>query len=196
MAASGSLPVYKRHQCRLLIFFFSIVDLSTTQSYPRSEYWSYLSILRSLLAEYRHLHCIVPSSSPTNNRSCVQHHTPATGLTFNINASKHFNAKYQKQKCPLAQLLTAPTARQTRVPTHPALPHLQPVCCLINIYNATTRDQSNCLTASSTSLYANSGHSSSRTKRYGNKPPVVINGGGQINDPNTSTSAPNSGYYN
>ncbi|KAF2794103.1 hypothetical protein K505DRAFT_242840 [Melanomma pulvis-pyrius CBS 109.77] len=45
------------------------------------------------------------------------------------------------------------------------------------------------------STYANSAQSS-RNHRYGNKPPVVINGGGQSNDPNTSTSAPNSGYYN
>lgn len=45
------------------------------------------------------------------------------------------------------------------------------------------------------STYANSAQSS-RNHRYSNKPPVVINGGGQSNDPNTSTSAPNSGYYN
>jgi hypothetical protein len=48
--------------------------------------------------------------------------------------------------------------------------------------------------ASSSSLYAHSGHSS-RNNRYGSKPPVIHNGGGQSNDPNTSTSAPNSGYY-
>jgi hypothetical protein len=36
---------------------------------------------------------------------------------------------------------------------------------------------------------------SSRSHRYGNKPPVVHNGGGASNDPNTSTSAPNAGYY-
>ncbi|CAO2657578.1 Nn.00g037040.m01.CDS01 [Neocucurbitaria sp. VM-36] len=47
-------------------------------------------------------------------------------------------------------------------------------------------------TASSSSLYANS----SRSHRYNSKPPVIHNGGGQTNDPNTSTSAPNSGYYN
>ncbi|KAF2000702.1 hypothetical protein P154DRAFT_522306 [Amniculicola lignicola CBS 123094] len=51
-------------------------------------------------------------------------------------------------------------------------------------------------TSSSTrSTYTNSA-SSSRPNRYSNKPPVVHNGGGQSNDPNTSTSAPNSGYYN
>jgi hypothetical protein len=48
--------------------------------------------------------------------------------------------------------------------------------------------------STSSNLYAHSAHSS-RNHRYGNKPPVVVNGGGQSNDPNTSTSAPNSGYY-
>ncbi|PSN69895.1 hypothetical protein BS50DRAFT_631862 [Corynespora cassiicola Philippines] len=47
----------------------------------------------------------------------------------------------------------------------------------------------------SSSLYAHSAHSS-RNYRYGSKPPVIHNGGGQSNDPNTSTSASNSGYYN
>ncbi|PVI02382.1 hypothetical protein DM02DRAFT_653683 [Periconia macrospinosa] len=52
-------------------------------------------------------------------------------------------------------------------------------------------------TSSSTSsnLYAHSGYSS-RNNRYGSKPQVVVSQGGQSNDPNTSTSAPNSGYYN
>ncbi|CAI9627404.1 hypothetical protein GT037_004415 [Alternaria burnsii] len=45
----------------------------------------------------------------------------------------------------------------------------------------------------SSSLYTNSG-SSSRSKAY-SKPPIIHNGGGQIYDPNTSTSAPNGGYY-
>ncbi|KAI4956219.1 hypothetical protein J4E91_000430 [Alternaria rosae] len=48
--------------------------------------------------------------------------------------------------------------------------------------------------AASSSLYTNSG-SSSRSKTYKN-PPIIHNGGGKINDPNTSTSAPNGGYYN
>ncbi|KAG9187683.1 hypothetical protein G6011_05554 [Alternaria panax] len=47
--------------------------------------------------------------------------------------------------------------------------------------------------AASSSLYTNSG-SSSRGKAC-SKPPIVHNGGGQIYDPNTSTSAPNGGYY-
>ncbi|KAF2440475.1 hypothetical protein P171DRAFT_489188 [Karstenula rhodostoma CBS 690.94] len=48
---------------------------------------------------------------------------------------------------------------------------------------------------SSSSLYAHRGHST-RNNRYGSKPngPVVHNGGGQSNGPN-STSAGNSGYY-
>ncbi|KAF2856703.1 hypothetical protein T440DRAFT_512711 [Plenodomus tracheiphilus IPT5] len=45
----------------------------------------------------------------------------------------------------------------------------------------------------SSSLYTQSG-SSSRGARY-SKPPVIHNGGGQIYDPNTSTSAPNGGYH-
>ncbi|KAF1941538.1 hypothetical protein EJ02DRAFT_201270 [Clathrospora elynae] len=48
--------------------------------------------------------------------------------------------------------------------------------------------------ASSSSLYTNTGRSS-RPKCY-SKPPIIHNGGGQIDDPNTSTSAPNEGYYN
>ncbi|KAF2653533.1 hypothetical protein K491DRAFT_694581, partial [Lophiostoma macrostomum CBS 122681] len=50
--------------------------------------------------------------------------------------------------------------------------------------------------AATQSIYANSAQSS-RNYRYGSKPaPVTVhNGGGQSNDPNTSTSAPNSGYY-
>ncbi|KAF2705014.1 hypothetical protein K504DRAFT_506481 [Pleomassaria siparia CBS 279.74] len=47
----------------------------------------------------------------------------------------------------------------------------------------------------SRSIYANSAQSS-RNHRYANKPPIVHNGGGTSNDTNTSTSAPNSGYYN
>ncbi|KAI8937742.1 hypothetical protein NX059_005442 [Plenodomus lindquistii] len=46
---------------------------------------------------------------------------------------------------------------------------------------------------SSSSLYAQSANSS-RGKHY-SKPPVIHNGGGQIYDPNTSTSAPNGGYH-
>ncbi|KAF2691924.1 hypothetical protein K458DRAFT_286316 [Lentithecium fluviatile CBS 122367] len=48
--------------------------------------------------------------------------------------------------------------------------------------------------STASSVYAQSARSS-RNKGYGNKPPIVHNGGGQSNDPNTSTSAPNSGYY-
>ncbi|KAH7126876.1 hypothetical protein B0J11DRAFT_579299 [Dendryphion nanum] len=36
---------------------------------------------------------------------------------------------------------------------------------------------------------------SSRSGRF-SKPPVIHNGGGQSDDPNTSTSVSNSGYYN
>ena len=49
-------------------------------------------------------------------------------------------------------------------------------------------------TASSRSLNTNPGNSS-RSNRY-SQPPVIHNGGGKLNDPNTSTSAPNGGYYN
>ncbi|KAH8702654.1 hypothetical protein GQ44DRAFT_764431 [Phaeosphaeriaceae sp. PMI808] len=48
--------------------------------------------------------------------------------------------------------------------------------------------------SSSSSIYANSAQSS-RKHRYGNKPPVVHNSWCGL-DPNISTSAPNSGYYN
>ncbi|KAF2819956.1 hypothetical protein CC86DRAFT_412426 [Ophiobolus disseminans] len=49
-------------------------------------------------------------------------------------------------------------------------------------------------TASSSSRYAQSGHSS-RNKGYGSKPPVIHNGGGQTYDPNTSSSVPNGSYH-
>ncbi|KAF2022252.1 hypothetical protein BU24DRAFT_40737 [Aaosphaeria arxii CBS 175.79] len=49
--------------------------------------------------------------------------------------------------------------------------------------------------SSASSIYANSASSTSRGSRYGNKPPVIHNGGGPSNDPNTSTSAGNAGYY-
>ncbi|KAI4694823.1 hypothetical protein J4E81_006424 [Alternaria sp. BMP 2799] len=45
----------------------------------------------------------------------------------------------------------------------------------------------------SSSLYTNSG-SSSRSKLYKN-PPIIHNGGGKIDDPNISTSAPDGGEY-
>ncbi|KAF2751729.1 hypothetical protein M011DRAFT_371576, partial [Sporormia fimetaria CBS 119925] len=49
--------------------------------------------------------------------------------------------------------------------------------------------------STSQSLYTQSASSRSGA-RYNSKPPIIHNGGGQSNDPNTSTSAPNSGYYN
>ncbi|KAF2643243.1 hypothetical protein P280DRAFT_394800, partial [Massarina eburnea CBS 473.64] len=49
--------------------------------------------------------------------------------------------------------------------------------------------------SASSSLFAHPGQSS-RNYRYGSKPPIINNGGGTSHDPNTSTSAPNSGYYN
>jgi hypothetical protein len=65
-------------------------------------------------------------------------------------------------------------------------------------YSSTSTSSSSYSASSSTyqSLYTHSASSSSsRSKRY-SKPPVIHNGGGKINDPNTSTSAPNGGYYN
>ncbi|KAH9868400.1 hypothetical protein J1614_007472 [Plenodomus biglobosus] len=47
---------------------------------------------------------------------------------------------------------------------------------------------------SSSSLHAQPANSSRGGPRY-SKPPVIHNGGGQIYDPNTSTSAPNGGYH-
>lgn len=59
-----------------------------------------------------------------------------------------------------------------------------------------TSSRSSASSSTSNSIYANSG-SSARNFRYGSKPggTVIHNGGGQTNDPNTSTSAGNSGYY-
>ncbi|KAF2279373.1 uncharacterized protein EI97DRAFT_455629 [Westerdykella ornata] len=48
--------------------------------------------------------------------------------------------------------------------------------------------------SSGSAAYSSSSSRGYRSKNY--KPPVIHNGGGQTNDPNTSTSAPNAGYYN
>ncbi|KAF1949141.1 hypothetical protein CC80DRAFT_510782 [Byssothecium circinans] len=64
-------------------------------------------------------------------------------------------------------------------------------------YTSSSTTSSSSSASASSSLFAHSGQSS-RNYRYASKPqrPVVHNGGGASNDPNTSTSAPNSGYYN
>ncbi|KAF3035602.1 hypothetical protein E8E11_001201 [Didymella keratinophila] len=49
-------------------------------------------------------------------------------------------------------------------------------------------------TGSSSTSASNYAQSSS-SRRYGSKPTVKITYGGPSNDPNTSTSASNSGYY-
>ena len=76
-------------------------------------------------------------------------------------------------------------------------PSTSSTCMFSTPIRSSQRHDSNILaaySAASSSLYTNSG-SSSRSKSYKN-PPVIHNGGGKINDPNTSTSAPNGGYYN
>lgn len=75
-------------------------------------------------------------------------------------------------------------------------PSTSSTCTLPAPIRSCLKDESNipaAYSAASSSLYTNSG-SSSRSKAY-SKPPIIHNGGGQIYDPNTSTSAPNGGYY-
>jgi hypothetical protein len=134
-----------------------------------------------------------------NNHSRTKHHQPQLIATSLLSTPlKASTLVVPLPSCHRARPHTAPTPRPTRVPTHPVLRHLQPVRQDICIH-MTKRHKTDCIIASSTAssnFYAQSGYSTSRNKGYGNKPPVIINGGGQIKDPNTSTSAPNSGYYN
>ncbi|KAH3950337.1 hypothetical protein HBI56_005140 [Parastagonospora nodorum] len=61
-------------------------------------------------------------------------------------------------------------------------------------YTSRPSTSSTTYSSASSSIYAQSADSS-RAKRYGSKPPVIHNGGGQTHDPNTSSSAPSGSYH-
>ena len=112
--------------------------------------------------------------SSYNYTSSYSSYTPQKGASYSY--SRPSTSSTSKGPCP-----SSPKSILSN--THPA-------------YSSTSTSSSSYSASSSTyqSLYTQSA-SSSRSKRY-SKPPVIHNGGGKINDPNTSTSAPNGGYYN
>ncbi|CAE7205346.1 hypothetical protein CFE70_008602 [Pyrenophora teres f. teres 0-1] len=61
-------------------------------------------------------------------------------------------------------------------------------------YTSRPTTSSTTYSATSSRSYNTNSGTSSRSKCY-SQPPAVHNGGGKLNDPNTSTSAPNGGYY-
>jgi hypothetical protein len=171
-AASGlSAWRYKRPLCRCFRLFFSF-----TQSFTSHNYCHLFQLQSTISSTTALLHLLrIPSKPSCRSIATSPLHESPSCLSANTTP-----------QCLQARTLTV---RPPRVPT--------PVCCLvcIQILDMTLTDTAYSNVSSSSSLYAHSTNSS-RNKRYGNKPPVIHNGGGQSYDDNTSSSAPNGSYHN
>lgn len=189
---------YKRLPCRPDTFFlhsFHISNLShhSNLSHPSSSY--------TVIA----VSCRLPSHCPTTTPRC-RFKQPSNNLSTNLHwvtvttpslasSSRHHTPHQLPTMSSNSSYASYP---QPTKAAYAPRPSTTSTCMLSTLSHTEHRHHLTLQPAysshASSSLYAQSGSSSRGGPRY-SKPPVIHNGGGQIYDPNTSTSAPNGGYH-
>jgi hypothetical protein len=185
--------------CFLSSLHQSINQLSCLQSYQASSRRVTLVLvfvfsLQSTL-HYHHDTPLLSRTQPTQLCHCLSHTTRRSLISSFESQLASKRLQHPQHQSTMSSSSSYGSYSQNKG-AYTSRPSTSSTCMSSAPIKSAKRYDSNMLaahSAASSSLYTNSG-SSSRSKAYSK--PIVHNGGGKINDPNTSTSAPNGGYYN